>query len=39
MKILSKMKGFQSIEFEEEDIVRSKLVKEYIISKVRHGIV
>ena len=39
MKILSKMKGFESVEFEEEDIVRSKLVKEYIISKVRHGIV
>lgn len=39
MKILSKMKGFESVEFEEEDIVRSKLVKEYIISKVRSGIV
>jgi phosphate starvation-inducible protein PhoH len=39
MQILSRMKGFTSIEFEEDDIVRSKLVKEYIISKVRSGIV
>ena len=39
MEILNKMEGFESIEFEEEDIVRSKLVKDYIISKVRHGIV
>lgn len=38
MQILSRMKGFASVEFEEDDIVRSKLVKEYIISKVRHGI-
>lgn len=39
MEILSRMKEFESVEFEEEDIVRSKLVKEYIISKVRSGIV
>ena len=39
MQILSKMRGFASVEFEEDDIVRSKLVKEYIISKVRNGIV
>lgn len=39
MQILSRMKGFTSIEFEEDDIVRSKLVKEYIISKVRSGII
>jgi phosphate starvation-inducible protein PhoH and related proteins len=39
MQILSRMKGFTSVEFEEDDIVRSKLVKEYIISKVRSGIV
>ena len=39
MQILSRMKGFASVEFEEDDIVRSKLVKEYIISKVRSGIV
>ena len=39
MQILSKMRGFASVEFEEDDIVRSKLVKEYIISKVRSGIV
>lgn len=39
MQILSRMKGFTSIEFEEDDIVRSKLVKEYIISKVKSGII
>jgi len=39
MKILSKMTRFKSVEFEEDDIVRSKLVKEYIISKARNGII
>jgi phosphate starvation-inducible PhoH-like protein/PhoH-like ATPase len=38
MKVLSKMRSFDCIEFEEEDIVRSALVKEYILSKLEHGI-
>ena len=39
MKILATIDEFKTIEFKENDIVRSKLVKEYIISKVRQGIV
>ena len=38
MKVLSKMSSFDCIEFEKEDIVRSALVKEYILSKLKHGI-
>lgn len=38
MKIIKKMKSFDFIEFHKEDIVRSDLVKEYIISKLDLGI-
>jgi len=37
MDILQKMKSFYHIELNEEDIVRSGLVREYIISKARLG--
>lgn len=37
MKILGKMGSFDHVEFDEEDIVRSGLVKEYIIAKDRLG--
>jgi phosphate starvation-inducible protein PhoH len=33
MKIINAMKSFESIEFDKEDIVRSALVKEYIVQK------
>lgn len=33
MKILNAMKSFTSVEFEKQDIVRSALVREYIIKK------
>lgn len=39
MRILATIDEFKTVEFVEDDIVRSKLVKEYIISKVRQGIV
>jgi len=32
------MRSFDLIEFNESDIVRSDLVKEYILSKLKHGI-
>jgi phosphate starvation-inducible protein PhoH len=35
MKILNRMKTFEHIEFDENDIVRSAMVKEYIIAKTR----
>jgi len=35
MKIIDKMKSFEFIDFDENDIVRSSLVKEYIITKDR----
>lgn len=38
MRILGNIKEFESIEFEEDDIVRSRLVKSYIISKAREGV-
>lgn len=38
MKILRHMKNFDYVEFNEDDIVRSGLVKEYIIAKDRLGI-
>jgi len=38
MRIIHKMKTFDFIEFDENDIVRSAMVKEYIISKHRLGI-
>lgn len=39
MRIIKTMKSFDFIEFYKEDIVRSELVKEYIISKLNIGIV
>lgn len=39
MKIIKNMNMFTFIEFEKEDIVRSKLVKEYIIQKAELGYV
>lgn len=33
MRIIDKMKSFEFVDFQEEDIVRSALVKEYIITK------
>jgi hypothetical protein len=38
MKILGKMKTFDSIEFQRDDIVRSDLVREYICTKLDMGI-
>jgi phosphate starvation-inducible PhoH-like protein/PhoH-like ATPase len=38
IKIIDRMKSFEFIEFDEDDIVRSAMVKEYIISKHRLGI-
>ena len=37
MKITSRINSFQHIEFEREDIVRSGLVKQYIIQKTEMG--
>jgi len=37
MRILDKMGNFEHVEFKEDDIVRSGLVKEYIIAKDRLG--
>jgi len=39
MKIINKMKSFGFVEFDENDIVRSNMVKEYIIAKDRLGII
>mgnify|MGYP003346548449 CR=1 FL=1 len=39
MRILNKMKSFEYIDFTEQDIVRSAMVKEYIIAKDRLKIV
>lgn len=39
MRIIEKMKHFTSIDFNEHDIVRSSMVKDYIIQKDRMGIV
>ena len=38
MKVIRSIPGFATIQFEEDDIVRSELVKSYIISKLEHGI-
>ena len=38
MKVLRSVPQFSNIEFEKEDIVRSSLVKSYIISKLENGI-
>ena len=39
MKILNRMKSFEYVDFTENDIVRSSMVKEYIIAKDRLKIV
>jgi phosphate starvation-inducible protein PhoH len=39
MKIIEKIKSFKFIDFDENDIVRSQLVREYIILKDRMGFV
>lgn len=39
MDIIHKMRSFTCIEFTKDDIVRSELVKEYIIAKLDNGIV
>jgi phosphate starvation-inducible protein PhoH len=39
MKIIDRMKSFEFIDFDENDIVRSAMVKEYIIAKDRLKIV
>lgn len=36
IRIVDRMKSFKHVEFEEEDIVRSDLVKEYLIAKERY---
>jgi phosphate starvation-inducible protein PhoH len=38
IKVITKMQSFDFVEFSKEDIVRSPLVKEYIISKLDNGI-
>lgn len=38
MRIIDRMKSFSFIDFKEQDIVRSSLVKDYIIQKDRLGI-
>lgn len=38
IKVIKGMSSFDLIEFNEEDIVRSELVKEYILSKLKYGI-
>jgi phosphate starvation-inducible protein PhoH len=39
MKVIKTMDSFDFIEFDQEDIVRSALVKEYIISKLELGMI
>ena len=39
MKIIQRMKNFQFVDFEESDIVRSSLVRDYIIQKHKLGII
>ena len=39
MRIIERLKSFDLIEFDENDIVRSSMVKDYIIAKDRLGIV
>ena len=39
MNVIKNMKGMSGVEFEQDDIVRSSFVKEYIISKLNYGIV
>ena len=39
MRIIERMKSFTFIDFNEQDIVRSSMVKDYIIMKDKLGIV
>jgi phosphate starvation-inducible protein PhoH len=39
MRIIERMKSFVFVDFNEQDIVRSAMVKDYIIVKDRLGIV
>lgn len=39
MKIINNMKSFSFIEFDQQDIVRSSMVKDYIIQKERLGVI
>ena len=39
MKIIKRMKSFYFVDFNEQDIVRSSMVKDYIIQKDKLGIV
>lgn len=39
MRIINKMESFEFVDFDENDIVRSRMVKEYIIAKTRLNIV
>jgi phosphate starvation-inducible PhoH-like protein len=39
MSIVTRMKSFERIEFNKEDIVRSDVVREYILAKLEQGIV
>jgi len=38
MKVLQNLKYFKFVSFDEDDIVRSELVKDYIIAKLEQGI-
>ncbi len=38
MRVIKNVDGFSSIQFNEDDIVRSELVKQYIIAKMDEGI-
>ena len=38
MRITNKINSFKHIEFEKEDVVRSGVVKDYIIAKTEMGI-
>jgi phosphate starvation-inducible protein PhoH len=38
MKVLGKLNDFVHVDFLEQDIVRSKLVKEYIIARQKLGL-
>jgi phosphate starvation-inducible protein PhoH len=37
IKICKEIDNFDLVEFDEDDIVRSKFVKDYILSKLKHG--
>ena len=39
MSVVSRMKSFERVEFTKDDIVRSDVVKEYILAKLEEGII